>query len=981
MGRKLRYIIALALMLTTVFGMQGILNREVKADDPEINFGDTMSCDFTDAAGYWFQYNPTKDSYLYIQVTGSDMCDVFVYRDAHFENEIVSLREVTRYALYPFCESGKTYYILVRRCSGENVGDTKITFNKHPEIKLGETVSCDYNKQKYYWFQYTPTKNINVALQVTGSDVSTVEAHKIGHNYSLVGTRETGNNASAKVTCYYGETYYFCISSYGNTTIAGDVKAKLVEAPKTKIVDINKDSFPDDVFRDFVLEKIDIDDNNVLTSDEVQATTIISLYKKDISSLKGIEYFTEVDFLQCNFSNLKSLDLSKNTKMRTLYIGDNPNLTSLNISKCKDLATLDCPNCGLTEMELSNNLNLQNLDCGGNKIKTLHLDLPRLREVSVNGNGLESLTFSERTDNVKNLECQDNKLTSLSLGEWELNTLDCSNNQLSSLDVSSYPNLYKLSYKGNNFSKLDISSNMSLVMVHDTAYWHEDTGYWEGDLPKNKSGKLQYDPNVTLITGEIDPYEKVVQLDNINFPDGGFLHFMTFHDENKDGWLDRYEISIRSYMYADNWETISDLTGIEYLTNLEKFGCSNNKLTKADMSWDAKLKVFRCSINQITSLDLSKNKKLKSLECYDNQISSLDLSNNPLLQHLVCYKNKITQLDIRKCPKLVNLVKVGTRTEHDGIIEYKDDDGNILAFDKTVNLITGLPTPTPTVAPTTNPTVTAKPTSKPTGTPAEPTKAVAVSLALNKKTANVICGKTLTLKATLKGASSKITWKSSDTKIATVDANGKITAKMAGTVTITASAAGKTATCDVTVLYKDVTNSKDFWYAPTNYLTAKGVVKGYDNQTKFKPANKCTRAQMVTFIWRLMGEPKPKTSKCKFSDVKKTDYFYKACIWGNENHIVEGYKDGTFGPQIVCARRHAVTFLWRLANKPKPTSTKNKFKDVKKSDYFYTATLWASEQNILAGYKDGTFKPNGDCLRRQMVTFLYKYDKFVNGKG
>ena len=255
-----------------------------------------------------------------------------------------------------------------------------------------------------------------------------------------------------------------------------------------------------------------------------------------------------------------------------------------------------------------------------------------------------------------------------------------------------------------------------------------------------------------------------------------------------------------------------------------------------------------------------------------------------------------------------------------------------------------------------------------------------LSLKLNKSKANIVCGKTLTLKATLTGSTEAVSWKSSDTKKAAVDKNGKVTAKMAGSVTITATAAGKSAKCKVTLLYKDVTNSEDFWYTPTNYLTAKNVVKGYDNQTKFKPANKCTRAQMVTFIWRLMGEPKPKTSKCKFSDVKKSDYFYKACIWGNENHIVEGYKDGTFGPQIVCARRHAVTFLWRLAGKPSPKATKNKFSDVKKSDYFYKATLWASEKKILAGYDDGTFRPNGDCLRRQMVTFLYKYDKNITKK-
>ena len=241
-------------------------------------------------------------------------------------------------------------------------------------------------------------------------------------------------------------------------------------------------------------------------------------------------------------------------------------------------------------------------------------------------------------------------------------------------------------------------------------------------------------------------------------------------------------------------------------------------------------------------------------------------------------------------------------------------------------------------------------------------------------------GKTLSLKATIKGKQEKITWKSSNSKIATVDSKGKVTGKMAGNVMITASIpSGSIARCEVQVLYKDVTKKGDFWYKPTNYLTNIGVVKGYDNQTTFKPANVCTRAQMVTFIWRLQNSPAPKATTCKFKDVKKTDYFYKAVIWANENGIVEGYKDGTFGPQIVCARKHAVTFLWRLAGKPKFRSTKKTFTDVKKKDYFYTATIWAAENYILAGYKDGSFKPDGDCLRRQMVTFLSKYDANING--
>jgi len=290
-------------------------------------------------------------------------------------------------------------------------------------------------------------------------------------------------------------------------------------------------------------------------------------------------------------------------------------------------------------------------------------------------------------------------------------------------------------------------------------------------------------------------------------------------------------------------------------------------------------------------------------------------------------------------------------------------------------------TPVPTTAPTVTPAIapTAKPTAKPSNDPtAKPSDNV--SIALNKKDLTVVCGKKDSLKATLNGASSKITWKSSDTKIATVDASGKITTKQAGTMTVTATAAGKSASCTVTVLYKDVTNTKDFWYTPTNYLSSKGVVKGYDKQTLFKPANDCTRAQMLTFMWRLQGEPTPKASSCKFPDVKKTDYFFKPVIWAVEQGITTGYKDGTFKPQNVCTRAQTVTFLWRMAKTPKPGTSKNPFKDVKTGDYFYKAVLWASGKKIVAGYFDGTFRPQGKCLRRQMVTFLYKFDKAVNAK-
>jgi len=267
------------------------------------------------------------------------------------------------------------------------------------------------------------------------------------------------------------------------------------------------------------------------------------------------------------------------------------------------------------------------------------------------------------------------------------------------------------------------------------------------------------------------------------------------------------------------------------------------------------------------------------------------------------------------------------------------------------------------------------PTSEPTATPAPATSDVQISFG---ETYTVVCGDKMNI--SLPDGVTASSYSSEKESVASVSSDGVITAKKAGTSKIKVLCQGKWNEFTLVVLYKDVKDISKFWYEPVNALTAKDVVKGYDNQTLFKPANDCTRAQMLTFMWRLQGEPAPKSSTCKFPDVKKTDYFFKPVIWAVEQGITTGYSDGTFKPKNVCTRAQTVTFLWRMAGKPGTSGLQNKFSDVKKSDYFYNATLWASDMKILAGYSDGTFRPQGKCLRRQMVTFLNKYDKFVNGK-
>ncbi|MBO4580236.1 MAG: S-layer homology domain-containing protein [Clostridiales bacterium] len=746
-----------------------------------------------------------------------------------------------------------------------------------------------------------------------------------------------------------------------NTRAAGDIA-------------INETNFPDKNFREFLLNHYYGKDGK-FSDWEFDYINDLTINNKNISSLKGIEFFKHLETLSCTDNKLTSLDVSKNKELTKLNCSGNQ-LTKLDLSKNTELTYLNCGSNKLTSLNLKGCICLESLECSSNPLTTL--DLSSCKSLS-------------------GLTCAGDHLTALDISKnVALINLICTHNQLTSLNVSNCKYLNK-AYLQNANSDVDGKYLYTSSSVPDLSY------------------KLICDNNVTIKAGEPAKFENVA-VNASNFPDEIFRAYISENvDTDNDGYLSEDEMEIRHInVHSLN---ISSLKGIELFTSLVSLSCGNNQLTsldiskntaledlscfnnnlktldvshntalkelgcyytqltKLDVSKNTKLKRLSCDCNQLTGLDVSKNKELKYLICDNNKLTKLDVSNNPALKtiychenllsdlnlkgcselkNLHCYKNRLTNIDISDCYKLVYSVNNGNKVISNGKVMYSSlPDGAPefmyeLILDPDTTILTGRSS---------------------------------IALKLNKTSLNLICGKTETLKATLKGATGKISWKSSDKNIAAVDSSGKITAKQAGLVVITASAAGKSAKCKVQVLFKDVTSSKDFWYQPTYYLANAGIVKGYDKQTKFKPANDCTRAQMVTFLWRLQGEPKPKASKCKFPDVKTSDYFYKPVIWAVEQGITTGYSDGKFKPQNVCTRAQTVTFLWRMADKPEPKSTKCKFTDVKKKDYFYKSVIWASEMKIVAGYEDNTFKPQGKCLRRQMVTFLYKYDKYVNGKG
>lgn len=162
-----------------------------------------------------------------------------------------------------------------------------------------------------------------------------------------------------------------------------------------------------------------------------------------------------------------------------------------------------------------------------------------------------------------------------------------------------------------------------------------------------------------------------------------------------------------------------------------------------------------------------------------------------------------------------------------------------------------------------------------------------------------------------------------------------------------------------------------YYAAPVTWAVENGVTNGTE-PGKFSPDATCTRAQVVTFLWRAKGCPEPTKTDNQFKDIKETDYFYKAVLWAVENEVTNGVAADYFAPNADCTRGQVVTFQWRAEGKPNPTKTDNQFKDVKEGDFYYNAVLWAVEKEITNGTAANAFSPLATCTRGQIVTFLYR---------
>lgn len=184
---------------------------------------------------------------------------------------------------------------------------------------------------------------------------------------------------------------------------------------------------------------------------------------------------------------------------------------------------------------------------------------------------------------------------------------------------------------------------------------------------------------------------------------------------------------------------------------------------------------------------------------------------------------------------------------------------------------------------------------------------------------------------------------------------------------------------DVTikVVFKDTTvvpftdvPADEYYYNAVQWAVKNGITYG-TSDTTFSPNAPCTRAQMVTFLWRAAGCPTPNGSEMPFKDVVKGSYYETAVLWAVENGITYGTGATTFSPDATCNRAQFATLLWRSQGKP-DAGTANPFTDVAEGTYYTDAVLWAAENGITEGTSATTFSPYGDCTRAQTVTFLYR---------
>ena len=673
-------------------------------------------------------------------------------------------------------------------------------------------------------------------------------------------------------------------------------------------VDINEANFPDAKFRSFVKENLDKNNDGILDAGEIAAVKMIEANKMGIKSLEGVGFFTALETLKCWDNELTGLDLSKNTALKDLQCS-NSKLQSLDLSKNTELTRLSCGSNKLTELDVSKNTKLEMLDCESDSLlsymRLTELDVSQntaLKELNCYGVKMQKLNVSGCTA-LEELDCGGNQLIALDVSQnTKLTFLDCASNQLTALDVSKNPELKDLYCRNNFLAELDVSKNLELKSI---------------SCGKNGLTSLDLDKN-TEIT--------YVNLDNHQFYNKGTLPAgETFDMKTLPGSFDpsRTKNWIGGTVDAAGILTVdADAKEVTYDYQTK----SGNTAAKYLMS--CKLNV-KGGTTPVTKYAISVTGGIANLaKAAEGSVVTLTADAPAANMHFarwevesgseaVTFANATNSTTTFPMP--AGEVKVKAVFEADEImvpIQYAVsvlNDGNGKAF-------------------------------------ASPAKAAADTAITLTATPNagyhfkawrvILGGVTIT--------DNKFTMPAEDVEVQAVFEKDAPISKHP---------------------FLDVPAGA-YYEDAVVWAVGKGITSG-TNATAFDPNGTCTRAQAVTFLWRAAGSPTPKTKLMPFPDVPVGSYYWNAVLWAIEQGITEGTSYLTFSPNDSCTRAQIVTFLWRAKGNP-AVSGNAPFTDVAPDAYYAAAVTWAEKNGITGGIGNGLFGSNNTCTRAQIVTFLYR---------
>ena len=420
---------------------------------------------------------------------------------------------------------------------------------------------------------------------------------------------------------------------------------------------------PDKTFREYLLKQFDKDGNGVLTPAERYAVTEIDVNDKNITSLKGIEFFPNLKKLNCGHNRLTSLDVSKNTVLQELVCWENQ-LTSLDVSQNTALQELECFENKLTSLDVSQNPALQKLDCWDNRLTSL--DVSKNTELTYLDCGYNRLTELDVSQNTKLTELYfvSNKITSLQADNCTNLTVIFTGSNKYKVEVYRTTRILDPSILPGNF---DISRVRNLKGATQNA---------DGTLTVQEGGgKVTYEyrcvgeiykPFTLNVTETDDPNAGIVPpvtppsgggdsiaINASNFPDPDFRTYVKaeFDKDNNNSLSDTERKTATVINVKD--KLIETLEGIEFFPNLKELDCSINQLSRLDVSQNTALEKLDCSTNQLASLNLSKNAKLKYLYCNQNELTSLDVSQTAVTT-LNASDNKI-DINVEETPRTFDL--------------------------------------------------------------------------------------------------------------------------------------------------------------------------------------------------------------------------------------------------------------------------------------------------------------------------------------